>query len=422
MGNDRAPGAGSGLPGGTDRQRYLSEVCGLLWPSPATVTLGGTVPGRTGTRGQRRGQEREFILLLGSSRPRLLIPAAAAPGAAAVRGYGEPGSAGARLGARALSLAMASGIGGAVLRRRIRVSAPAGADTIESFLRAALGADVLVSLYLGPARANRKPVLQLLSPQGQPAGFAKIGTSPLTRALVQAERDALIRLGRAGLSGVTVPEVLHFGEWRDLKVLVLSALPVRQRRRPVNGAALAAAMNSVAGVGGLRREPLATGSYWRRLTGRLAAADRSSERDTLLGALDTLSARAGDAQLVLGSWHGDWTPWNMASTSDGLLVWDWERFTDGVPLGFDALHYRLQKDVVPGRREPRAAAAGCIKGAPLALGGFGLGAAEARITATLYLADLATRYLADRQAQAGALLGAPGAWLIPAITDHVRRL
>ena len=66
--------------------------------------------------------------------------------------------------------------------------------------------------------------------------------------------------------------------------------------------------------------------------------------------------------------------------------------------------------------------AGCIQGAPLALGGFGLGAAEARITATLYLADLATRYLADRQAQAGALLGAPGAWLIPAITDHVRRL
>src|SRR6266496_36574 len=211
MSNDRGPGAGSRLPSGTDRQRYLSEVCGLLWPSPATVTLGGTVPGRTGTPGQRRGQEREFILLLGSSRPRLLIPAAAAPGAAAVRGYGEPGSAGARLGARALSLAMASGIGGAVLRRRIRVSAPAGADTIESFLRSTLGADVLVSLYLGPARANRKPVLQLLSPQGQPAGFAKIGTSPLTRALVQAECDALIRLGRAGLSGVTVPEMQHLG-------------------------------------------------------------------------------------------------------------------------------------------------------------------------------------------------------------------
>ena len=419
-GNDHDPGAVV-VPGGTDRQRYLSEVCRLLWPSPATVTLGGAAPGRTGTGSRRRGQQREFILLLGSRRPRLLIPAAAAPGAAAVRGYGEPGFARARLGAHALSLAMASGIGGAVLRRRLRVDAPPGADTIESFLRAALGPDILMSLYLGPARANRKPVLQLLSPQGQPLGFAKIGTSPLTRALVQAERDALTRLGQAGLSDLTVPEVLHFGEWRGMKVLVLSALPVRQRRRPVNAAALAAAMKSVASVGGLHRGPLAAGPYWPRLTGRLAAADESAERDTLLAALDTLSARAGNAPLVLGSWHGDWTPWNMASTSAGLLVWDWERFTGGVPVGFDALHYQLQKNVVSGRREPRAAAASCIEAAPRALAAFGLGAGEARITATLYLADLATRYLADRQAQAGAVLGAPGTWLIPAITDQAGR-
>jgi hypothetical protein len=409
-------------PGGQDRQRYLRQVCDLLWPSPATVTLGNQAPGRAGAKGGGRAAETEFILLLGMRRPRLLIPAAAGAGAAAVRGYGQPGSRTARLGARALSLALASGLGGTVLRSRIRVHAPPGTDTIESFLQDALGRDILLSMYLSPARANRKPVLQLLSPRGQPVGFAKIGTSPLTRALVQAERDALTRLGRAGLSDVTVPQVLHYGEWRGKNVLVLSALPVWLRRRPVGGARLDAAMSSVASVGGLRREALAAGSYWQQLTGRLAAADESADRDTLLGALDTLSARAGNARLVLGSWHGDWTPWNMASTSGGLLVWDWERFTDGVPVGFDALHYRLQRDVVPGRREPRAAAAGCIEDAPQALAAFGLGASEARTTGILYLADLATRYLADRQAQAGAILGAPGAWLIPAITDQVSRL
>ena len=74
---------------------------------------------------------------------------------------------------------------------------------------------------------------------------------------------------------------------------------------------------------------------------------------------------------------------------------------------------------MPGHRAPLAAAAGCIEDAPRSLAPFGLGAGEARITATLYLADLATRYLADRQAEAGARLGAPGAWLIPAITDQV---
>ena len=109
--------------------------------------------------------------------------------------------------------------------------APPGTETIESFLREALGRDLLISAYLGPARANRKPVLQLLSSRGQPAGFAKIGTSPLTRALVQAERDALTRLGQAGLTDVTVPRVLHYGEWREMNVLVLSALPDVYKRQ-----------------------------------------------------------------------------------------------------------------------------------------------------------------------------------------------
>ncbi len=35
----------------------------------------------------------------------------------------------------------------------------------------------------------------------------------------------------------------------------------------------------------------------------------------------------------------------MASLADTLLVWDWERFAPGVPLGFDALHYALQKGI-----------------------------------------------------------------------------
>ena len=89
--------------------------------------------GRAGGRSARasgggRAAETEFILLLGMRRPRLLIPAAPRAGAAAVRGYGQPGSRTARLGARALSLALASGLGGAVLRSRIRVHAPPGTE------------------------------------------------------------------------------------------------------------------------------------------------------------------------------------------------------------------------------------------------------------------------------------------------------
>jgi Phosphotransferase enzyme family len=412
--------------GASDRGQHLLDTCDVLWPRPATVAFSGTGQAPKSPRGTTPAGPSapggEFILLLGTRRPRLVIPAAPAPAAAAIRGYSAVGSRTARLGARALSLTLRSGVGLAAFRSRLHVGVPAGADTIESFLASALGRTVVVSFYLGPARANRKPVLLLLTPEGQVIGFAKLGTNPLTRSLVRAESDNLTRLGRVELGEVTVPEVLHYGEWGDVNVLVLSALPVWQGRQQVTNARLATAMNAVARVSGVRREQLASSEYWTQLTGRLAAADESTARDTLLHALWMLAERIGDAPVLLGSWHGDWTPWNMACTRNGLLVWDWERFTDGAPLGFDMLHYRLQKELVSGRRDPRAAAARCIEAAGDSLAPFGVAGSDARVTCILYLADLATRYLCDRQAQAGAPLGAVGGWLIPAVTAEVSRL
>jgi len=55
--------------------------------------------------------------------------------------------------------------------------------------------------------------------------------------------------------------------------------------------------------------------------------------------------RAGDIVFRYGSWHGDWAPWNMANLAESLLVWDWERFATGVPMGFDAVHHELQKRI-----------------------------------------------------------------------------
>jgi hypothetical protein len=423
--------AAAGVLAGTERGHYLAQVCDILWPRPASVTA-GTRPGRAARAAGPRAASRlpgelqpagaEYILLLGMRRPRLLIPATPAAAAAAIRGYSALGSRRARLGGRALSLALRSGVGAAALRSRIRVQVPPDADTIESFLSDVLGHDVLVSLYLGPARANRKPVLQVLSPQGQPIGFAKVGVDKLTRTLVQSEAQALARLAQAGLNGLTVPRVMHYGAWREANVLVISALPVWQRRRPVTGEQLAAAMIAVARLAGVRSDALAASPFWQRLTSRLAAADASTARDALQQALSALPPSARDQELAMGSWHGDWTAWNMAATRSGLLVWDWERFTEGVPLGFDALHCSLQHDLVRGGRDPREAVAGCIARAPGLLAPFGVAGDQARLTCILYLAELATRYLADRQAEAGASLGAVGEWLVPAITDEAARL
>ena len=88
------------------------------------------------------------------------------------------------------------------------------------------------------------------------SAFAKMGINPLTCRLVRAERDALARLDKAGLAEITLPRVLHHDQWHGLDVLVLSALPAWAAPPSAPPARLAAAMNEVARVGGLRREPL----------------------------------------------------------------------------------------------------------------------------------------------------------------------
>ena len=41
--------------------------------------------------------------------------------------------------------------------------------------------DLQIAVTLGPRRRNRKPVVQLIRPDGSAVGFAKVGWSPFTR-------------------------------------------------------------------------------------------------------------------------------------------------------------------------------------------------------------------------------------------------
>ena len=405
--------------GSTAGRSSLSDVCAVLWPPPASASL---LRGRPG-----RGRERDLLVLPFAGRPRLLVPSGRRASAAAVRRYGEPGSFTAWAGSRALALALAAGGARVGLGGRLRVSADPGtgsADpdtgTIEAYLHSVLGYEVLISTHLGAARANRKPVLQLLTPGGETAGFAKVSVNPLTRDLIRAEHAVLDTLAAGNFRALTVPRVLHHGQWQGREVLIMNALPVWRRRKALRPGQLTAAMTELTAVGGRSRGPLAGCDYLTRLRSRLEASPAGPDRAAVSDALDMLAA-AGP-ELTFGAWHGDWTGWNMASTAGGLLVWDWERFATGVPVGFDFLHYRLQSNVVRRRRPPAEAADACVRDAPGWLAPFGVPADEAPLVAILYLAELSARYLADRQAEAGARLGQPGTWLIPTIEETMRKL
>jgi hypothetical protein len=391
------------------RTRYLTEVLDLLYPPPCVID---------GNAGPRIA---DYIVVPDARRPRLLVPSGSRRvSAAAVRRYAEPQSRTGRLKRDAVVATLRTGVSGLLLRDRIRVTGPAS-ESIDGYLRAALGRDLVVSVHIGPARANRKPVLQLIGPDGDTVGFAKLGTGPLTQRLVRAETAALTALGTAGLTELTVPRVLHAGHWRDRPILVQSALPVWLPRAPLTARRLTAAMLDIARCCGFSAGPLAASAYWAELRGCIAAAADRSEGAALASVASLVTGSAGDTVLEYGSWHGDWAPWNMANVADALLVWDWERFAQGVPMGFDAMHHELQQRI---QSTPDAAAAvdATVARATDLLAPFGVPAGARELTAVLYLIDLAARYLTDRQAEAGARLGVLGTWLLPVLIRRVEEL
>jgi len=161
------------------RTQYLTEVLDLLYPWPCRTD------GSPGT------PIAEYLVVPDARRPRLLVPSASRRvAAAAVRRYAEPQSRAGRLKRDAVVAAVRTGASAVLLRDRVRVTGPFS-SSIDGYLSEQLGRELAVSVHIGPARANRKPVLQLIGPEGDTFGFGKLGTGPLTRGLVRAETAAL---------------------------------------------------------------------------------------------------------------------------------------------------------------------------------------------------------------------------------------
>lgn len=398
----------------TGRPADLGGLRDLLWPAPARTTLGRSrAPGRPSA---------EYLLVPGADRPKLIIPAPRRAAAAAVTGFNAERSPRAAAASRVLRAGLRTGAAHPMLRDRLRVyTDDQGAETIETHLAGVLGTRPLLGLRLGPARANRKPVAQILTPDGHTTGFTKISVNELTGALVTAEARALALLGRAATRVMTVPTVRYTGRWRGLELLTLDALPVWRRRAPVTWDRLTDVMLEIAGIDGGEVAPLTATPYWKRLNADAAALGDTPRAGRVRHALDLLGAH--DPRLAFGAWHGDFALWNLAVQPDTVLVWDWERFATGVPRGYDALHYHFFSDATATRRVPHAVAIGeTLDAAPRLLTPFGHDDGAHVPVALLYLCEIAIRYLRDRQDEAGAPAGRVEEWLLPELLGRAERL
>ncbi len=215
-------------------------------------------------------------------------------------------------------------------------------DGLRDHLSAVLGRNVTFGFGIGTARANRKPVLALFGADGTRLGFAKIGVDPFTDEQVTRERDALQELHRHRIDGVRVPGLLDFSPWDGHPVLVISPLTpspwetARRGARPPH-----AQMEAFGRAFGVQEAPLTDSPWWAAITETVTRLPEGNERTRLLEAIETITSRWAGLGLRLGAWHGDWTPWNMGWSHGRLLLWDFERFEVGAPVGLDACHFAV---------------------------------------------------------------------------------
>jgi hypothetical protein len=392
----------------------LVATAQTLWPAPASAAL---VRGARVEPGHR--VVREFAFLPNAQRPRLIVPVGVpAAAAAAMRRYSQALSGTERYGRAVLALVLRSGLGERLLPDRVRISVRGDEDglrSVEDVLGDALGERVVVSLGLGNRRANQKPILHVLTPAGRTRAFVKVGDTEMARALVRGEADALRRVAALPLTLVSPPKVLGLTRWNGLDLLVLSPLATSpQRRGPTRNEPPYAAIEELATAAGVEAGPLARSAFWGRTRAGVAAV-ADPEAATLLGTVvEAVERRHGGTEFRYGSWHGDFTPWNLQRRGDAIVLWDWERFASGVPLGFDALHYRQALDSARlGDGEEATRQLGRYAAADLAR--VGVPAELADATVTLYLLEVCSRFLLAAQEETGEPLRGRARWLL----DHL---
>ncbi|RNL82837.1 phosphotransferase [Halostreptopolyspora alba] len=406
---------------------YLTDLAAVLWPCGGLLGRGGGLLGRGGLparggdptlprdrtvpRDARRYRVREYLPVPSAHNPRVILPVANRYVATrGITAFSHRHTLRDRLRTTVLTAAFTSGLAPFLLRDRLHVGS---GFTIEHALSSALDREVLVAIHLGPPRASRKPVLLLLTPAGRAVGYAKVGINDLTSRLVTAETRALRRLAHSRLQGITAPRLLHVGEWNGCPLLVQEALPVGHNTDRPNRRQLLRYVLRIAHLAPVSEHPLSRSPYLETLTSRIDALSARPEAPALRSAL----AQLPDVRVPFGAWHGDFTRWNIAATARRAFVWDWERLTFGVPVGFDALHYELnecvQAGVRPGVQQWLDRGIRLLRDPLMANAGIPNSAVSTVMA--LYLIDLATRYLHDRQAEGGGRLPAVDDWLLPAL-------
>jgi hypothetical protein len=268
-------------------------------------------------------------------------------------------------------------------------------------------------ISLGGAGPYAKPVMQVLSTSGTPIGFVKVGWDDVTARLVANEARMLRLCEGSRLRTVQVPRLISASTWNDLELTVAAPLPEDVRRYSARVPPSVGTTEEIASLTDCRPEPLWGSTYADDLRRRVRAQGPTPRTPDIL---EQLRHGSHEATMRIGAWHGDWSPWNLATRGAELFAWDWEHSGDRVPLGFDVIHFHFQTGFILDRLELGTAVRRAAERSRPALRALGVPDGLTRTLILLYLLEISLR--ADELVRLG---GVPNIRLYPRIHEILRR-
>jgi hypothetical protein len=274
-----------------------------------------------------------------------------------------------------------------------------------------------VAVRLGRPRYNRPWVLLPTTPSGRVAAYVKVAEGA-ARGPLEREYYNLARIEATDIPGLHAPAPLAYWTSGPLDLLAMEPLlaPRRQAPRPIP----VELMRRVASVAGVQRAQISQAEHVAGMRRRAAELEEWSRHGWVASALGRVCTELGDVEVPLGTWHGDWVPWNMARGAGEVLMWDWEHMETGVPWGWDHVHY-LAQDIRVRVGVDEVAESEWLREAVGALRqDWGLDSRQTRAVLLLYLIEMNLRYIADR-VQDPRGVGERSGWGRPLIESMLAR-
>lgn len=211
----------------------------------------------------------------------------------------------------------------------------------------------IFALSLGRQPAVRKLTIQVMRPSGEILGYIKLPLTPLAVQRVRHEAEVLQRLWQFPVLRPHIPQLLHAGSWNEAYLLFQSPLTGEVGTKsfaPIHEQFLDTlrSVHSVNGAGPHLVEKVALN--WKKFAPLLGAKWQALAGEVLRRTTMNLDG----ATLHYGVMHGDFTPWNIRTREQRLLLFDWESADWEAPVVWDRLHFHVQTGFLLNKRRDHA--------------------------------------------------------------------